>query len=255
MSATPRRILLADCDAMFVAVARLVDPEERERHASWWSAAAPTVAASSAPPPTRRAPSDSTPACRSPAPRGSVPTPPPSFPSRERSAGSSTRKSRCARRWAPMCKRRASMSSIWICLVRRASIAENRWPPLRRGQDAVHRQTGLTVSIGGGTNRLVAKLAAERAKPRPGTGATGVLIVPRVMKPVSSPSSRSPTFGIGPRLQATSSPCSGHGARCASSGRAEASSSGSGAGADAGYSRGFGDGEGTPSNHTRKPSP
>lgn len=39
-------------------------------------------------------------------------------------------------------------------------------------------RTGLTVSIGGGTNRLMAKLAVERAKPRPGTGGTGVHIVP-----------------------------------------------------------------------------
>jgi DNA polymerase-4 len=33
------------------------------------------------------------------------------------------------------------------------------------------------VSIGGGTTKLVAKLAVERAKPKPGTGATGVHVV------------------------------------------------------------------------------
>lgn len=53
--------------------------------------------------------------------------------------------------------------------------------PLRetahRIRRAVRDATGLTVSIGGGTNRLVAKLAVERAKPKPGSGADGVHIV------------------------------------------------------------------------------
>jgi DNA polymerase-4 len=43
---------------------------------------------------------------------------------------------------------------------------------------AVLDETGIRISLGGGTNRLVAKLAVERAKPRPGTTATGVHIVP-----------------------------------------------------------------------------
>ncbi|MBA3890288.1 MAG: DNA polymerase IV [Gemmatimonadaceae bacterium] len=41
---------------------------------------------------------------------------------------------------------------------------------------SVHEATRLSVSIGGGTSRLVAKLAAERAKPK--AGANGVHIVP-----------------------------------------------------------------------------
>jgi DNA polymerase-4 len=53
--------------------------------------------------------------------------------------------------------------------------------PLRttahRIRDAVRKETGLSVSIGGGTNRLVAKLAVERAKPKPGTTADGVHVV------------------------------------------------------------------------------
>jgi DNA polymerase-4 len=44
-------------------------------------------------------------------------------------------------------------------------------------RDAVRRETGLSVSMGGGTNKLVAKLAVERAKPKPGTGADGVHVV------------------------------------------------------------------------------
>jgi DNA polymerase IV len=43
---------------------------------------------------------------------------------------------------------------------------------------AVGKETGLSVSIGGGTSKLVAKLAVERAKPKPGTGANGVHVVP-----------------------------------------------------------------------------
>jgi DNA polymerase-4 len=47
----------------------------------------------------------------------------------------------------------------------------------RRMRAAVKQETGISVSIGGGTSKLVAKLAVERAKPKPGTGATGVHIV------------------------------------------------------------------------------
>ena len=47
----------------------------------------------------------------------------------------------------------------------------------RRIRDAVQAETKLSVSIGGGTSKLVAKLAVERAKPKPGTGATGVHVV------------------------------------------------------------------------------
>ncbi len=46
-----------------------------------------------------------------------------------------------------------------------------------RIRDAALEATGLSISIGGGTNKLVAKLAVERAKPKPGTGADGVHIV------------------------------------------------------------------------------
>jgi DNA polymerase-4 len=46
-----------------------------------------------------------------------------------------------------------------------------------RIRDAVKSETALSVSIGGGTTKLVAKLAVERAKPKPGNGATGVHVV------------------------------------------------------------------------------
>jgi DNA polymerase IV len=47
----------------------------------------------------------------------------------------------------------------------------------RRIRSAVKSATGLSVSIGGGTSKLVAKLAVERAKPKPGTTADGVHVV------------------------------------------------------------------------------
>jgi DNA polymerase-4 len=47
-----------------------------------------------------------------------------------------------------------------------------------RIRSAVKEQTGMSISIGGGTNKLVAKMAVERAKPKPGTMGDGVHIVP-----------------------------------------------------------------------------
>jgi DNA polymerase-4 len=65
-------------------------------------------------------------------------------------------------------------------------------------------QTGLTLSIGGGTNRLVAKLAAERAKPKPGSGGDGVLIIPPGGEAeFLAEHALADIPGVGPRLQAT----------------------------------------------------
>ncbi len=46
-----------------------------------------------------------------------------------------------------------------------------------RIREQVIAETGLTVSIGGGTSKLIAKLAAERAKPRPENSANGVNVI------------------------------------------------------------------------------
>ena len=45
----------------------------------------------------------------------------------------------------------------------------------KRIRDGLREATGLTLSIGGGTNKLIAKMAVDRAKP--GRGGDGVLIV------------------------------------------------------------------------------
>lgn len=44
-------------------------------------------------------------------------------------------------------------------------------------RSAVKRETGMSISIGVGTNKLVAKMAVERAKPKPGTTGDGVHVV------------------------------------------------------------------------------
>jgi len=106
--------------------------------------------------------------------------------------------------WAPVVEA-ASVDEFYLDLsgteqvYRREPLAETA---RRIRQDAL-RRTGLALSIGGGTNRLIAKLAAERAKPRPDTDGTGVLIIP---------AGGEATFvaglalaelpGVGPKLQA-----------------------------------------------------
>lgn len=68
---------------------------------------------------------------------------------------------------------------------------------------SVRGETGFTLSIGGGTNRLIAKMAAERAKPRPGTGATGILIVPPGDESAFMADGLLAEIpGVGPKLQA-----------------------------------------------------
>jgi DNA polymerase-4 len=55
---------------------------------------------------------------------------------------------------------------------------ENLTATASRIRQAVIGETDLPVSIGGGTSKLIAKLAAKRAKPRPGRDGSGVFIVP-----------------------------------------------------------------------------
>ncbi len=72
----------------------------------------------------------------------------------------------------------------------------------RRIRDSVSARTGMRVSIGAGPNKLVAKLAAERAKPKPGSGATGVFVVEEgAVEPFMRSLALADIPGIGPKLQ------------------------------------------------------
>lgn len=178
-SRAPRRILLVDADAFFVAVARMMDPEGAGR--------APLLIVGGAP-----------------GSRGVVCSA--SYETRAFGVRSAMPISRALRlcpqaMCVPVPHRACSRKSgeIRAVLDRFAPIVQgasvDEWyldlggtEDLYRGEtladtamrirDAVFSETGLHVSIGGGTSRLVAKLAVELAKPKPGTGATGVFVVP-----------------------------------------------------------------------------
>ena len=173
-----RRILLADADAFFVAVARMVDPEgagkepllivggTRESRGVVCSASyeARKFGVRSAMPISR--------ALRL-CPRAMcVPVP-------RRACGEKSREIRAAlEKYAPVVEG-ASIDEWYMDLGGTEGLYAHE--PLAetaaRIRDAVVQRTTLSVSIGGGTSKLVAKLAVERAKPKPGTGATGVHVV------------------------------------------------------------------------------
>src|SRR6476469_9527795 len=173
-----RRILLGDADAFFVAIARLVDPEgagkarllivggTRESRGVVCSASyeARKFGVRSAMPISR--------ALRL-CPRAMcVPVP-------RRACGEKSRELRAVlERFAPVVEG-ASIDEWYMDLGGTEQLYEGE--PLTTTahhiRTAVVKQTKLSVSIGGGTSKLVAKLAVERAKPKPGTGANGVHVV------------------------------------------------------------------------------
>lgn len=175
---SPRRILLADADAFYVAVARMMDPEgagkaellivggTRESRGVVCSASYETrrYGVRSAMPISR--------ALRLCPQAMCVPVP----------RGACSRKHREIRavldRFAPLVES-ASIDEWYMDLGGTEALYHNE--PLadtaRRIREAVLEETKLSVSIGGGTTKLVAKLAVERAKPKPGSGATGVHVV------------------------------------------------------------------------------
>lgn len=174
-----RRILLADADAFFVGVARMVDPEGAGRarllivggtresrgvvcSASYEARKFGVRSAMSIAHALRLCP-DAT--C--------VPVP-------SKACGVKSREIRAVlERYAPVVEG-ASVDEWYMDLAGTEGVY--RHEPLRdtahRMRAAVQRETGMSVSIGGGTNKLIAKLAVERAKPKPGTTADGVHIVP-----------------------------------------------------------------------------
>jgi DNA polymerase-4 len=176
---TDRRILLADADAFFVAVARMVDPDgagkapllivggTRESRGVVCSASyeARKYGVRSAMPIAR--------ALRLCPQAMCVPVP-------RRACSDKSRQIRAVLdRFAPVVQG-ASIDEWYLDLGGTEDLYGNE--PLAvtaaRMRDAVIAETTLSVSVGGGTTKLVAKLAVERAKPKPGTGATGVHVVP-----------------------------------------------------------------------------
>jgi DNA polymerase-4 len=72
----------------------------------------------------------------------------------------------------------------------------------RRLRAAILEETGIAVSIGGGTNRLIAKLAAGRAKPHVTPEAAGVVIVPPGREAAfMATCALADIPGVGPRFQ------------------------------------------------------
>ena len=179
-AATPhgmtRRILLADADAFFVAVARMADPEgagkepllivggTAESRGVVCSASYETrkFGVRSAMPISRALKLCPNAMC--------VPVP--------RECGQKSAEIRAVlEKFAPIVEG-ASIDEWYMDLTGTEAVYHHE-PLAETGQKirrAVQEATGLTVSIGGGTNKLIAKLAVERAKPK--FGANGVHIVP-----------------------------------------------------------------------------
>ena len=173
-----RRIFLADADAFYVAVARMVDPDgagkapllivggSRESRGVVCSASYETrkFGVRSAMPISR--------ALRLCPDALCVPVP------RKACSEKSHEIRTVLERFAPLVEG-ASIDEWYLDLAGTEGVYHNE--PLEttahRIRDAVKHETSLSISIGGGTNKLVAKMAVERAKPKPGSGATGVHIV------------------------------------------------------------------------------
>jgi DNA polymerase-4 len=176
----PRRILLADADAFFVAVARLVDPDGAGRASLLIVGGAPGsrgVVCSASYEARRYGVRSAMPISRAlrlcpnavcvPVPRGAC-----SKKSREIAA--------VLRRFAPVVEC-ASIDEWYLDLTGTEGVYPGRSldDVAASIRHAVREETGLSVSLGGGTSRLVAKLAVELAKPKPDRPASGVFVVPQ----------------------------------------------------------------------------
>ncbi|HKW11750.1 MAG TPA: DNA polymerase IV [Gemmatimonadaceae bacterium] len=174
-----RRILLADADAFFVAVARLVDPDgagrepllivggTRESRGVVCSASYETrkFGVRSAMPISR--------ALRLCPDAVCVPVP-------RKACSEKHREIRAVlERHAPAVEG-ASIDEWYLDLGGTEALYhyEDLADTAARVRRDVIGETGISVSFGGGTSKLIAKLAVEQAKPRPENQATGVYVVP-----------------------------------------------------------------------------
>jgi DNA polymerase-4 len=173
----PRRILLVDADAFFVAVARLVDPEGAGRAPLLivgGSAERRGVVTSASYEARQYGVRSGMPMARALrlCPRATVVGVP-----RGACSAKSREIMRVLARFSPTVAA-ASIDEWYVDLggTELLYAGEPLADTAHRIRAAVLAETSLGVSIGGGTSRVVAKLAAERAKPK--AGADGVYIVP-----------------------------------------------------------------------------
>ncbi|PYO99089.1 MAG: hypothetical protein DMD61_08245 [Gemmatimonadetes bacterium] len=173
-----RRILLADADAFYVAVARLADPAgagqarllivggspERRGVVTSASYEARAYGVHSAMPMAR--------AVRLCPGATVVPVPWDACAAKSREIGA------VLRRFTPAVEQ-ASSDEFYLDLSGTEALYgdEALAATAHRIRQALTTETALSVSIGGGTSRLIAKLAASLAKPRPGSDADGVRVV------------------------------------------------------------------------------
>ncbi len=178
MSVPARRILLADADAFYVAIARLIDPEgagkatllivggSRESRGVVCSASYETrkFGVRSAMP-TAQALKLCPEAMCVPVPRSAC-------------SRKSAEIRRVLQRFTPVVEG-ASIDEWYLDLGGTEQLYDHETleRTAHRIRDAVRAETSLSISIGGGTNKLVAKMAVEVAKPKPDNQATGVHIV------------------------------------------------------------------------------
>ena len=176
----PRQILLADADAFFVGVARLVDPDGAGRASLLIVGGAPGsrgVVCSASYEARRHGVRSAMPISRAlklcpgamcvPVPTGAC-----SQKSREIGA--------VLRRFAPIVES-ASVDEWYLDLTGTEGVYPGRTldDVALTIRAAVQAETGLSVSLGGGSSRLVAKLAVELAKSKPDRPTSGVFVVPQ----------------------------------------------------------------------------
>jgi len=174
-----RRILLADADAFFVAVARMADPEGAGRAPLLIVGGKPGSrgVVCSASYETRaygvRSAMPIAQALRLCPDALCVPVPRQACGATSRAVGA------VLQRFTPVVQA-ASIDEWYLDLSGTEALyaPETLTETAVRIRETVRRETGIWLSLGGGTSKLVAKLAAERAKPRPETGGTGVHVVP-----------------------------------------------------------------------------
>lgn len=170
-----RRILLVDADAFFVAVARQHDPD---------GAGKATLLIVGGRPGSRGVVCSASYECRAYGVRSAMPiaraltlcpqamcVPVPRGVCSERSRDIQA----VLARFSPVVQ--ASSIDEWYCDMGGTEALygnERLAATAMRMRVAVFEATGLSVSIGGGASRLIAKMAVEAAKPKPGSGATGV---------------------------------------------------------------------------------